>query len=272
MKQRAIVALTLGPLALLLIYLGGFFYFIPVVILLALATLEYTQLAKNIGWHINFILLLILVLGQWVLGQWSQPALSGPVLIVSLLLILAYILWTYEKETSQAVPSDWMGTMGGFVLLGILGSYFFLLRGLPELAWQWTMLAMLCTWFGDGGAYVVGKFVAGRFIGKHKLSPRLSPNKTVEGYIGGILFGVTFSLIFAYFTGISLTAALIMAVMITMLTPLGDLGISLLKREAHVKDSGNIFRSHGGALDRIDTLLWSVPIAYYVALYSDFFS
>ena len=268
MKQRAIVALTLGPLALLLIYLGGWFYFVPVVVILALATQEYTQLAKNIGWRVHFFLLLAAVSGQWVLGQWPQPALSGPVLLLSLLLILAYILWTYEKETSQTVPADWMGTVGGFVLLGVLGSHFFLLRGLPELAWQWTMLAMLCTWFGDGGAYVVGKFVAGRYIGKHKMSPRLSPNKTVEGYVGGILFGVVFSLVFAYFTGIPLAAALIMALLITLLTPLGDLGISLLKREARVKDSGNVFRSHGGALDRIDTLLWAVPLAYYVALYS----
>jgi len=90
----------------------------------------------------------------------------------------------------------------------------------------------------------------------------------VEGYVGGILFGVVFSLTFAYFTGIPLAAALIMALLITLLTPLGDLGISLLKREARVKDSGNVFRSHGGALDRIDTLLWAVPLAYYVALYS----
>lgn len=271
MKQRAIIALTLGPLALFLIYLGDLFYFIPLAVLLALAAFEFSQLLKNIGWHIYFPLLLILVIVQWALGQWPKPDLNGPVLLASLLIILAYTLWTYEKESSQTVPADWFGTMGGFFLLGILGSHFFLIRGLPELSWQWTMLAMLCTWLGDSGAYIVGKFVAGHFVGKHKLSPRLSPNKTVEGYVGGIVFGTAFSLIFAYYVQIPLPLALILALLITSLSPLGDLGISLLKREAHVKDSGNIFRSHGGALDRVDTLLWAVPIAYYVALFSQKF-
>ena len=100
MKQRALVALIIGPLALILIYFGSWFYFIPLVGILVLSTMEYTQLIKNMGWHINLILLLIIVGVQWLLGQWPQPELWGPLTLLSLLLILAYILWTYEKETS----------------------------------------------------------------------------------------------------------------------------------------------------------------------------
>lgn len=273
MKQRAIIALTIGPLALVLIYIGSWFYFLPLVAMLILATIEYSQLIRNIGWYINLILLLILVGIQLLLGQWPQPDLSGPIILVSLLIILAYALWTYEKQTSQTVPADWMATTMGLFLLGWLGSHFFLVRNLPIIGWQWTMLAICSTWIGDSGAYIVGKFIAGKYIGKHKLSPRLSPNKTVEGYFGGIAFSITFSMVIAYLINlyslvdIPYLHVLLLALMISIITPLGDLGISLLKREAHVKDSGTIFKEHGGALDRVDTLLWAVAIAYYLALF-----
>ncbi len=268
MKQRAIISLTLGPLALFFIYLGSWFYVIPLIAILIFAMIEYSQLIKNMGWHVNLILLLILGGIQWVLGQWPQPQLWAPITIASVLILLAYALWTYEKERSQTVPADWMAATTGLILLGWIGSHFFLIRNLPIIGWQWTMLAILSTWIGDAGAYTVGKFVAGKFIlGKHKLSPRLSPNKTIEGYFGGVFFSTLFSLLIAYLLNIPYQNAFILALLISTITPLGDLGISLLKREAHVKDSGTIFRSHGGALDRIDTLLWAIVIAYYVALF-----
>ncbi len=273
MKQRAIIALTLGPLALFLIYLGSWFYFLPLFAVLILATIEYTQLIKNIGWHVNLILLLLVVGAQLLLGQWPQPGLWGPVTLLSLLLILAYSLWTYEKQTSQTVPADWMATITGLLLFGWLGSHFFLIRSLPEIGWQWAMVAISSTWIGDSGAYIVGKFIAGKYIGKHKLSPRLSPNKTIEGYFGGVAFSMVFTMVIAYIinfyspNNVPYQNVLILALLISMITPLGDLGISLLKREAHVKDSGTIFKEHGGALDRIDTLLWAVTIGYYLALF-----
>jgi len=274
MKQRASIALIIGPLALFLIYLGSWYYFLPLAAVLILATIEYTQLIKNMGWHISLLLLLVLAGFQWLLGQWPQPGLWGPVTLLSLLLILAYALWTYEKETSQTVPADWMAATTGLFLLGWLGSHFFLVRNLPEIGWQWTMLAMCSTWIGDSGAYIVGKFIAGNYIiGKHKLSPRLSPNKTIEGYFGGIVFSLVFSMFIAYLINIAspnnipYLNVLALALLISIITPLGDLGISLLKREAHVKDSGTIFKEHGGALDRIDTLLWAAAIAYYLALF-----
>ncbi|NJN54010.1 MAG: phosphatidate cytidylyltransferase [Anaerolineae bacterium] len=150
--------------------------------------------------------------------------------------------------------------------MGWLGSHFFLLRNIPTYAWQWTALAMLTTWVADAGAYVVGKFVAGKYVlGKHKLSPRLSPNKTVEGYFGGVVLGTFFTVLIGYFMHVPFWPLLLLGLSITILGPLGDLSISLLKREAGVKDSGNFLPGHGGALDRVDTLLWTVAIAYYLA-------
>jgi len=154
------------------------------------------------------------------------------------------------------------------MLMGWLGSYFFRLRGQElRMDWEWTMLAMLGTWIADSAAYVVGKFLAGNVLGKHSLSPRLSPNKTIEGYGGGIVLGTAFTVLLAYFLQLPLAPALILGLLISIVSPLGDLGISLLKRESGVKDSSTLFGSHGGALDRVDSLIWSMAMAYYVVAF-----
>jgi phosphatidate cytidylyltransferase len=265
--QRAIIALTLGPLALYLVYLGSWFYFLPIVAILLLATVEYSQIMGKAGLSAPVWLLLPAVMGQWVAGQWPEFHLFAPLTAVSLLAMLAYVLWRYEKREISTAHLDWMTLMGGLLLMGWLGSHFLQLRGLESNAWQWTVLALVSTWAADSGAYLVGKFLAGRVLGRHKLSPRLSPNKTVEGYFGGITFGIVFTLAFAYFLQLSLPLALALGFLIATISPLGDLGMSLLKRVSGVKDSGAVFGVHGGALDRIDSVLWSVTMAYYLVLF-----
>ena len=265
--QRALITFTLGPLALYLIYLGGLFYFIPLAIILLLATLEYCHMVQEIGWRVSPLILVPVVVVQWLLAQWLDSALFAPLLLISLLVTTAYALWQYEENSSQTVPANWFAAIAGLILFGWVCGHFFRLRALPEMAWQWTMLAMLSTWIADSGAYLVGRFVAGRFVfGKHLLSPRLSPNKTVEGFIGGILLGTLFTVLIAMLLEIPLIPALYLGLLVSTIGTVGDLGISLLKREAGVKDSGNLFPGHGGALDRIDSLMWTVAIAYYLAL------
>lgn len=264
--QRALITFTLGPLALYLIYLGGLFYFIPLAIILLLATIEYTNLVKNIGWVTPPFLLVPIVIAQWILAQWPDQSLFGPLLLISLLVVTAYTLWQYEARSSQTVPANWFASMAGLILFGWVCGHFFRLRTLPEMAWQWTMLAMLSTWIADSGAYLVGRFLAGKIvIGKHALSPRLSPNKTVEGFMGGIVLGTLFTVLIASLLEIELLPALLLGLLVSTIGTVGDLGISLLKREAGVKDSGNLFPGHGGALDRIDSLMWTVAVAYYLA-------
>lgn len=266
--QRAIIAFTLGPLALFLIYLGGPFYAIPLAIILLLAAVEFVQLTRGLGWQTSFVVLLPLVLAFSIAGWWEKWELTDPVILISLLVILGYALWQYEAKKTDSSPATWMAMIGGVMLLGWLGSYFFRLRGQElRIDWQWTMLAMLGTWIADSAAYVVGKFLAGNVLGKHALSPRLSPNKTVEGYVGGIVLGTAITVLLAYFFQLPLVPALVLGLLISIVSPLGDLGISLLKRESGVKDSSTLFGSHGGALDRIDSLIWSVAMAYYVVLF-----
>lgn len=264
--QRALITFTLGPIALYLIYLGGWFYFIPLVIILLLATLEYSQIAQKIGWNVPPIIIIPIVVMQWIMAQWPNANLLNPLLLISLLLITGNALWAYETGRPNA-SMDWFATIAGFIMFGWICGHFFRLRGLPEMAWQWTMLAMLSTWIADSGAYLVGRFVAGKgVVGKHALSPRLSPNKTVEGFVGGIVLGTLFTVLISLLLNISPVQALLLGLLVSTLGTVGDLGISLLKREAGVKDSGHLFPGHGGALDRIDSLMWTVAISYYLAL------
>jgi phosphatidate cytidylyltransferase len=267
LAQRVIITFTLGPIALLVIYLGGLFFAIPIALLLALAAVEFAQLGRNLGWKTSAWILVPAVLPFYIAGWWRDWDLLGPVTLIALLAVLVYALWLYEIKRDETAPATWMAMTAGLVLLGWVGSHFFSLRSVNSMAWQWTMLAMLSTWIADSGAFVTGKFLAGNILGKHLLSPRLSPNKTIEGYFGGIIFGTILTVVIAYFLELPLFWALVLGLLISIISPMGDLGISLLKREAGVKDSGSIFPGHGGALDRVDSLIWSVTIAFYLVLF-----
>ena len=260
--RRAATTFTVGPLALFLIYLGGWYYFIPLVLIIGLATLEYVNLTGKLGWHVPRRVLLPAVFLQLVAGQWPELGLFAPALVLSLLGAMLYALWSYERRMSSSVVADWVAVMAGMILLGWLSAHFFRLRGLGEMALQWTIIAMLSTWLADSAAYLIGTW-----FGRRKLAPRLSPNKTVEGYVAGIVLGTVLTVVLAFFLELPLAPALILGLLVSIVSPAGDLGISLLKREAGVKDSGNMLPGHGGALDRIDSLIWSVTMAYYLVYF-----
>lgn len=265
--QRFLLTITLGPLALYLIYRGGYLYAVPLALILAVATYEFVNITRNLGWHTSAPILVPLVILFYINGQWPELNLIGPISLFSMLIVLAYALWRYEIKGDNTAPAIWMAMTACLFLLGWLAGHFFLIRGIENNAWQWTMLAMIAPWMTDSAAYVVGRFLAGNLLGKHYLSPRLSPNKTIEGYVGGIVLGTGITVFVAYLLDLSLPVALLIGLLVSILSPLGDLGISLLKREAGVKDSGKIFRGHGGALDRVDTLIWSIAMAYYAIIY-----
>ena len=140
-------------------------------------------------------------------------------------------------------------------------------RGAPARAAATTAAALLidvlvATFVADTSAYAVG-----RLIGRHKLAPELSPNKTVEGMIGGFIGG-TMGFWFAglYQDWLPGLDALLMGMVIAILAPIGDLFESLIKRDLGIKDSGNVFGPHGGLLDRLDAVLFTVVAGYYLSI------
>ncbi len=129
---------------------------------------------------------------------------------------------------------------------------------------QWLLVIMLIVMTNDTAAYYTG-----RAFGKRRLYPLVSPQKSVEGALGGLAGSMAGTLLarFTFFPQLSLTDALVTAIVIGILGQTGDLFESLLKRSYGVKDSGTIFPGHGGVLDRLDSIIFAAPATYYYAVY-----
>jgi phosphatidate cytidylyltransferase len=117
---------------------------------------------------------------------------------------------------------------------------------------------LILIWSNDSFAYLVGKN-----FGKRKLFESVSPNKTIEGFLGGILFTIVAAVVVSYYSDLfSRIHWIILSVMVSVLGTVGDLVESKFKREAKIKDSGNIMPGHGGMFDRLDSLLFIAPFVY----------
>jgi phosphatidate cytidylyltransferase len=155
--------------------------------------------------------------------------------------------------------TNWYGKklalMGAVILTAAITAMFYLW----QLSAWWLLYVFLLVWSADSGAYFVG-----RKLGRRKMAPNVSPNKSVEGLAGGLVTGLLVVIGISVFrlqlTGVSLIAFVALSALTILASVLGDLFESMLKRRADIKDSGNILPGHGGVLDRIDSLLAATPI------------
>ncbi|MGB1250531.1 MAG: phosphatidate cytidylyltransferase [Candidatus Promineifilaceae bacterium] len=266
--QRAMVTATMGSLAVWLLYMGGWPFFVPVMVILLIGGTEYAKIAAEMNVHVQRELLLVLIAVQVLATIFGGSDGLSAAFIVSLFAALCFALWRYERGEKGPISAEWFATTTGVVFLGWMGSHFILMRNLApatgSAAWQWTMLVIMTTWSADTGAYMVGSFLT-KWIGRHALTPRLSPKKSVEGYVGGILFGLLFGwIVGTLIFGLPIGQVLGVSLFVTVLGTVGDLCVSMFKRDAQVKDSGVLFPGHGGALDRIDSIIWTTALAYYL--------
>lgn len=178
------------------------------------------------------------------------PGLAHEALIATVILLGGLSLWSNDIPTGPLRFGA--GIAGAFYIGGLVPALPILQRDVPNGP-SWVLLAMVLTFGNDTGAYFSGKT-----FGRRKLAPAISPGKTVEGLVGAIV--VTFALVFGaratLFPSLTLRDCLIIAPIASVVGPVGDLVKSLLKRAAGVKDSGRLIPGHGGALDRIDALLF----------------
>ena len=266
--SRLLVAIVLLPIGLLAIHFGGFPYNLLVTLLLVLAAWEYVLLFRLGGLQPAGFLIpagtLLLALGRMWDGFLSAPWLLSLLILVS----MTYHLLAYERGRDQA-GTDFAVSLGGIIYFGWIGPYLISLRAIPEGEW-WVLSVLPAVWLADSGAYFIGV----RY-GRHKLSPRLSPKKSWEGYVAGVVTGTLGAALLALVwriaagpdTAITLWRAALIGLVISALTPLGDLGESMIKRQVGVKDSSNLIPGHGGVFDRIDSWLWAVVIGYHMALF-----
>ena len=259
--QRFLVALILGPSALLITYVGGPFYLIAITVLLVFAAWECTRLLSKAGIDPSTPLVMAGVL-LLAASPWFETQPTWP--ITTFILISAGFHALQFEQGQQNTLINLGGTLLTTFYIGWLGSYLVSLRTLPQGMW-WLSLVLLMVWTIDTAAYFIGKQ-----FGRHKFSPRLSPHKTWEGYFAGIPAGIAAGIGFsallqsfgAQFNMLYLPAGLL-GLILGLTIPLGDLTESLIKRLAGEKDSGNIFPGHGGIFDRLDTILWAMPISSF---------
>jgi phosphatidate cytidylyltransferase len=263
--KRILVAVILLPLGLVVILLGGWLYSAAITAILALAAYEYVKLFKAGGWKPSGFLVLAATLAFAIQRAWVGMQAADLTLSLVILLALAYHLIEYERGHEQA-GTDFAVTLSGALYIGWIGAFMISLRMLPDGLW-WVLTVLPAVWLADSGAYLVG-----RRFGRHKMTRRLSPKKSWEGYLAGILISVPGTALLAWLCGnwagasslITPGRAALLAFVLSSLTILGDLGESMIKRQVGVKDSGSLLPGHGGVFDRIDSWLWAAVLGYYL--------
>ncbi len=182
--------------------------------------------------------------------EFLVPLLLTSAMVLSLILLVL----SPQKEGAFA---NWAWSMAGILYIGWLLSYLVALR--LDAGREWVYLALLATFGSDTAAFFVG-----RALGRHCLAPRISPAKTWEGAIAGVCGGIIGSLIIVAIFSLPLSygQAILLGILISVFGQLGDLAESLLKRNTGVKESGNLMPGHGGALDRMDSVVFAGVVVY----------
>ncbi len=249
---RVLSALILAPLVVGAVLLGGWALAGLLVLVLGIAAWEYARLMGLGGyrpaWWIALILIAGLAIDPMLPGARLAPVAIGLTLIGSL-------TW-HMRHRGATVTADWALSVAGGLYLGWAGRQFVLIRAWPNGA-AWLLLVLGGVWLADSGAYLVGVR-----LGRHKMTPSLSPKKSWEGLIGGIVIGVIGNGLVAAALGLPPIHGAALGLLGAGIGTLGDLSISMVKRQVGVKDSGQLIPGHGGALDRIDSLLFAAIAGY----------
>lgn len=261
-KQRAISAVILVIIAAITLYFGGALTCLVMCAVSLIGVMELLRIyglnKKGLGYAVYGATVFYYALLYFDLHQFILPLIA-----VYMLVILAIYVLTYPNYKDKEI----MAAFFAFVYVGVMLSYVYLIRDMKH-GLILVLLIFVSSWGNDTCAYLVG-----RAIGKHKMSPILSPKKSIEGLIGGIvgagILGVVFGLIYNHFMQVAhsvWTFALIGAVC-ALPAVIGDLAASAIKRNNDIKDYGKLIPGHGGILDRFDSIIFTAPIMYYLILY-----
>lgn len=262
LRTRVIVAVILIPFVIGLLYLGGLPWLCGVLLAGVLAWREMAALLQRRLLAVDRTLGLFFIAGAIVEAYLHSIFPDRFDLLRPLLaaLIIFSLVWALYDRSEQPT-ADWGVTVASALYLGVTLSYLVALRQRSN-GFLWAGSAFVITWTCDTMAYFVG-----RSLGKHLWWPRISPRKTWEGLAGGAAGALAAGLLLGLTVlALSWWQALLLGALIAVAAPLGDLAESLFKRVANVKDSSQLIPGHGGALDRVDSLLFVFPVVTYFAL------
>ncbi len=278
--RRAFSVVVLVPLILLIIYWDGWSYLLYLLLISAtvlMMQVEYCRLAGNFGDKLNPVMPAVLTVAFSFFAFFLPDPIVDPEtsIIMSCFLVVVFI-YAFASSIYRGKVEGELRTvtlkLTGILAIGwAFGYHCILLRKTGDVVGRHLVFLLIGTiWCSDTGAYLIG-----RAVGKHKLSTPISPRKTVEGTIAGLVVGtltsIGLSTIFFSQETLSLANAAFIGFLLSSLGQLGDLSVSLMKRTAGVKDSGDFIPGHGGFLDRCDSLIFTAPILYYYLTLIGFF-
>jgi len=254
---REITALVAAPVAIWITGWGPVWLFNGTMAIIAvLALYEFLALGKAKGYDVPTVLCIAIMLV--IIAAFIIEELSVELGMFAALLIIPASYVVTKKSLENSLPSSAIAVLATTYVGMLGGSLIRLHNDFPE-GYKLVFFLLLVVWLGDSGAYYVGKQ-----FGKHKLSPRISPKKTIEGLVGGVSASVITAIVihFTFFPAFPLLHAVIAGVLLSIAGVIGDLAESMWKRSAAVKDSGTLIPGHGGFLDRFDSILFTAPILY----------
>ena len=280
LAKRILTILIGAPLVIGFLWVGtqGGFLILLVLGVGALSFMiarEFSQLAERSSASINpqifqptaFAITLLFTVYVFIDAESVSYIVQAIYFLPSLLIwltIIYLVFWLYDRKIPRF---SWNAWAFGLFYCSWLPIIFFLVLVLPA-GFYYAIWLLALVWAFDIGAYVTGKL-----IGKHQLSPKISPNKTWEGVAGGLMLAILAGLGVSYWVSLNIHIeiliyhSIVLSLIVGITSQIGDLIISKRKRLADVKDSGSLLPGHGGLLDRIDGLLLAAPIfLFYLTL------
>lgn len=280
MKSRLLTALVALPILILSIILP---YFLPqwmpaAWLFLVIAALglgaglfEFFTLTKKLELKADASMAYLGAAAFFVAFLFDAPTKAPDLLILTVALFVMAVLATqtfrFQKDFSKILTGVGV-TIFGVFYVAFLGGFLVSMRvGFDDTIVPFLSTKLLGFFFLVAMGSDVGAFYVGKTFGKHKLAPKISPNKTWEGFIGGILLAMAFASLcsFWFFPELPFQVSLPLALVMAVVGASGDLAESAMKRGSNTKDAANVLPGHGGLLDRLDSLLFNAPILYYFA-------
>ena len=261
-KTRLLSGILLVIIALITIISGGDVLFGTLLMISFIGLTEIYRVLE-IGGTALGITGYVATVAYYVALRFERTDLIMAVAIGCLIVMMGVYVFTYPKYRSEQIM---LGFFGLFYV-AVMMSYVYQIRMLPQGAFL-VWMVFICSWGCDTCAYCVGML-----LGKHKMAPKLSPKKSIEGAIGGVvgaaLLGAVYAVVIpklAPGTDASIWQYAIICGVGGMISQVGDLAASAIKRNHDIKDYGNLIPGHGGILDRFDSVIFTAPIIYYLAI------
>lgn len=271
---RTITGWIFGLIALACIIFGGLPLLILLSVIIFLASKEFVNILEYKGFYPSLKVILFADAVFAIIAYFDCFNLVPLVFTLCTMIAFMWVLFRGKQPYIANVST----TIVGFVYSGWFPLHLLFLRDIGlnnntsmdmifktdihNVGLGYVIFMFLLVIATDVGCYYFGKH-----FGKHKLAPVISPNKTIEGSIGGALCTIIGGFIIAYFIKLPWYYALIASTLVTVFAQIGDLCESLMKRDAGVKDSGDLLPGHGGFLDRTDSYIFTIPVIYYFFKY-----